>query len=574
MKKSLLAFAVCLISITVCSQTILFNDGFEPYAAFSQSGLTGAGYTVKSITGFQVYNSAHAHYSNRAAITQITSSKQRDTLTTPTVGPLSSTSVLSFYFRIANTGGLYPLRYALGANEKIDLIATSGVNSILLGTITAANQNSTDTFVKYRVSLGQYAGISGKLSIAAVGTSTSDFFLDVDSLLLIDTVAGTLPLSVTGNVSAVKCFGGNSGAITLTPAGGTGSYTYNWGSGVTTKDRTNLSAGSYTVTVTDGSGSVTASFNVGSATAILTSTSSTTSTGSNGTASVTASGGKPPYQYAWNTNPVQHSSTASGLNPGTYYVFVTDSNGCSKTDSVIVSAGAALSISGTVVNVLCHGLSNGSINVTASGGSGGYHYFWNNADTTEDRVSLTAGSYTVTVSDASAATATATFSISEPSAIQITTSATASSGNDGSATATVSGGNPPYVYVWDVVPAQDSSTIINLAPGVYHVQIMDNNNCVKMDSVTVGHTPNGIEETNSNGIRFQPNPVHDILSIVLPVTTSGTLSLIDAVGNIISEENFNETKVMKLDLKDMPAGWFMVRLRTTKGSDHIRVLKY
>ena len=61
-------------------------------------------------------------------------------------------------------------------------------------------------------------------------------------------------INVNGNQTNVTYFGGNNGSITLSVTGGSFPWSYSWSDGATTKNRTNLSAGTYTVTVTDGKG--------------------------------------------------------------------------------------------------------------------------------------------------------------------------------------------------------------------------------------------------------------------------------------------------------------------------------
>ncbi|MBL0052100.1 MAG: hypothetical protein IPP29_11620 [Bacteroidetes bacterium] len=65
-------------------------------------------------------------------------------------------------------------------------------------------------------------------------------------------------------------------------------------------------------------------------------------------------------------------------------------------------------------DVTTNGGSDGSIDVTATGGTTPYTYLWNDGDTNEDRTNLTAGTYTVTVTDANGCTEEATFTINEP----------------------------------------------------------------------------------------------------------------------------------------------------------------
>lgn len=154
-------------------------------------------------------------------------------------------------------------------------------------------------------------------------------------------------VSGTTNISNVTCNGGSNGSITLTPSGGTAPYTYNWGGGIITKDRSGIPAGQYSVTVTDANGCS------GVLTMIVTQPSALVATAvsqtnsclgaSNGTATVSATGGTGPYSYLWNTVPAQNTATATGLAPGDYVVTITDGNNCPKTQSFTIIENAAVS---------------------------------------------------------------------------------------------------------------------------------------------------------------------------------------------------------------------------------------
>ena len=130
----------------------------------------------------------------------------------------------------------------------------------------------------------------------------------------------------------ISCSGANDGKMRVYTAGGTPPYTYTWSNGDSTEEITNLSVGSYFVSVTDAEGCK-SSFK--SATVLnppastITNTSSTPDNGTNnGTASVFATGGVHPYTYSWDSNPPQDSAVATGLAAGIYTVTVMDYNGC------------------------------------------------------------------------------------------------------------------------------------------------------------------------------------------------------------------------------------------------------
>ncbi len=208
-----------------------------------------------------------------------------------------------------------------------------------------------------------------------------------------------------------------------------------------------------------------------------------------GSANANAINGTPEYRYYWSS--LNDSGvTVSGLDPGTYPVTVTDSNGCSAQGSVSIKEPDPLSIDsiGVVQPSSCQD-SNGSATVEAlSGGNGGLRYSWSNGDSGTTADSLPAGSYMVEVTDSNGCKATKNFSISNPAAPDVTLTAnseTCEGDCDGMATAVATGGTPPYSFNWD--NGKSGDTISGLCAGDHSVTVKDANNCVsKKVTVTVG----------------------------------------------------------------------------------------
>ncbi len=119
--------------------------------------------------------------------------------------------------------------------------------------------------------------------------------------------------------------------------------------------------------------------------------------GSDGSIAVTVNGGTPPFQYQWSddstTSSIQH------LVPGTYVLKILEpTTQCTLTDSFKITAPDSISVIADVVNDVCE-RPNGSINVTASGGTSPFDYQWSNKETGPQITGLSAGKYTVTVTD-------------------------------------------------------------------------------------------------------------------------------------------------------------------------------
>ena len=238
----------------------------------------------------------------------------------------------------------------------------------------------------------------------------------------------TVLAASAGSQTNVSCNGGSNGSATVSVTGGTTGYTYSWSpSGGTSATASGLSAGNYTVTVTDANScTATRSFAITQPTVLAASAGSRTNVscngGSNGTATVNVSGGTGTYTYSWSPSGGT-SATATGLIAGNYTVTVTDANSCTTTQSFTITEPSALSVTaGSQTNVSCNRGSNGSATVSVTGGTSGYTYLWSpSGGTSATATALSAGTYTCTVTDANGCTATQTFTITEPVSISAPT---------------------------------------------------------------------------------------------------------------------------------------------------------
>lgn len=305
--------------------------------------------------------------------------------------------------------------------------------------------------------------------------------------------------AATGTQTNVLCFGGSTGAASVTASGGTTAYTYDWTPGSPTGDGTasvtGLTAGTWSVTVTDANGCTAQHvFTITQPASALTATSSFTPVGcnggSNGTATATPSGGTSAYTYSWSPAGGS-SSTTTPLPAGCYTAVITDANGCTTTTSVCITQPAAISATNTSTNATC-GNTNGSASVSASGGAGGYTYLWSpSSQTTSTATNLVAGVYTCLITDANGCTNTQTVTVlnsgGPTAAMTATTNVTCSGGNNGSATVTPSGSSP-FTYAWSPTGGT-GQTGVNLSAGSYTVVVTDMNGCTNSATVAITAPP-------------------------------------------------------------------------------------
>ncbi|MHB8402504.1 MAG: choice-of-anchor L domain-containing protein [Bacteroidia bacterium] len=231
------------------------------------------------------------------------------------------------------------------------------------------------------------------------------------STVVINTVYPTL--QITESVTKSIC-GGPSGAIMVTGVTpNSPPYSYSWNTGQTTNPINNLMPGTYTVSITDNNGCTgSASVTVGITTffPISINTSPDYCNKSIGSATATPFA-NPPYQYHWNTIPVQTTQTASNLPAGNYTVQVTDAYGCKDSVQAMIGVLPSLTVQVSTTPTYCN-KNYGTATANAVGYQP-YQYTWTTipSEITQTATYLFAGNYTVYVTDAYGCAATATTSI-------------------------------------------------------------------------------------------------------------------------------------------------------------------
>ncbi len=360
------------------------------------------------------------------------------------------------------------------------------------GSVQAVTSGGTGSYT-YNWTPGNQSGAS--YSNLAVGSYTVNI-TDANGCTASSSVAVTaqpLPTALISGTTNVSCFGGNNGSAIVNASNGLSPYSYQW-IGTTDTDNTlnNVTAGTYSVVITDARGCTATASTIISQPAILQVSSSavaSTCGNSNGSIDLSVNGGVGPYNYNWTSLSGANSTHVGNLAAGSYQSIITDANGCTQNIVVPVAniAGPTATLSATQ-NVRCFGNSDGSVSVALTGGTGPYNYSWScSAQTTSSVTSVSAGSYTVTVTDANNCTSLVPFTITQPSALAASVSSTninCFNANNGSAMAMATGGTGPYQYSW-IQTGASTASVSNLAAGTYQAIVTDANGCTTSVSTTV-----------------------------------------------------------------------------------------
>lgn len=326
------------------------------------------------------------------------------------------------------------------------------------------------------------------------GTYVLEVFNQSNGCSMIDEVLVEAAPEVEASLSAqtdANCFGASDGSAEVTATGGNGQLDYLWSNGETAPAVTGLSAGVYSVTVSDASSNCedVVSVTISEPDQLLANAQATgeSDPGANdGSASAAPSGGTPDYTYLWSNG--ETSETITGLEPGSYTVTVTDANGCVTEQSVTVaSAGCAFSVQTDVTSTSCFGGTDGSASIVIAGGQEPFSYQWSSGGQDATEENLAAGDYTVTVSDASNCPAVLQISISQPEQIDISVGETqqilCNGDQTGALTASAGGGTGNLGYLWST--GDQGQEVTGLPAGTYSVIVTDENGCENEQSYTL-----------------------------------------------------------------------------------------
>jgi gliding motility-associated-like protein len=311
------------------------------------------------------------------------------------------------------------------------------------------------------------------------------------------------PITISGTVTNVNCFGGSTGSISTIVNGGNNPYTFTWknSSGVTIStggagfnNLNSVPAGTYTLTVlasaTQGC-TFSKSFTITQPIEALNASSVITHVNcfGFGTGSIDATvwGGTAPYAYSWDSG--DFTQDISSITSGSYNLTITDSKGCVKSLAHTVTQPTMLSASPmTSTDVLCFGDATGTATIAPMGGTAPYSYSWQNSTTlfsqnTPNITGMLSDVYQVQVTDAKGCTYVDNILIDTPTKMvgsTVGTNVKCYGGSDGAVDLTISGGVLPYDFEWTnstgaVVGAGEDLALIPAE--TYTVEISDDNNC-------------------------------------------------------------------------------------------------
>jgi hypothetical protein len=506
-----------------------------------------------------------------------------------------SVQFLSVSFLDANTGwaGSFNASSTDGGiykwNPNPPIIATASNTNVTCygGNNGSATVTPSGGTPPYTYSWAPSGGTGATATGLAAGTYTCTI---TGGSTTTQTITVTQPSALVASIPThtdILCYGGANGNATATATGGTGSAIYSWAPmGGSSATASGLTAGTYTVTITDANScATTAATTIAGPSSALTASAVPTANvlcygGTTGSATANSSGGTGSATYSWAPTG-GNSATATNLSAGTYTITVTDANSCITTATTTLTEPSALTASASSTGVLCNGGSTGSATVLSSGGNPMYMYQWSDpaSQTSATATGLTAGTYTVVTTDMNGCSTSSTSVISEPSGIITAMSSTdETAAGNGTATATVNGGTPGYTYSWSP-SVGTTSTVTGLVAGTYTVTITDANGCTDVQTVVVNSMLTGITAGDlQSSVKVYPNPSKGNFSLDINAVSNDqyTLKIMNALGQVVLNRSIvvaAGNNILPVSIESMEPGLYIVQIISNDAVVNIPVSK-
>ncbi len=294
------------------------------------------------------------------------------------------------------------------------------------------------------------------------------------------------PIQVTTQIIQPYCNGSSNGALYLDINGGEAPYVVKWNNGQLSVDLDSITEGIYYAEVLDAKGCVfkTPFYNVQAqnflSAAITEMTSPTCQGFMDGALTVSHSIDNPPHQYLWSNG--KTTKSIDNLRAGLYSVTIQDSTGCfTSIENISLEANIRITSSATRIRTpFCHEQNNGLIEISANGGQPPYNFIWNTGETSASISSLSAGTYTCTITDLEGCQNVFSTNLSQPEPLKTilvdAIQPRCHGEKNGSISTHTTGGTAPYTFLWNRHPVF-ADDIFGLEAGAYVLTVTDRNGC-------------------------------------------------------------------------------------------------
>ena len=401
----------------------------------------------------------------------------------------------------------------LTVNEPAVLTVTGAATDVATGqtgSVEITVQGGTSGYTFAWSGPQGYSSSSEDITGLTVGGEYCVTVSDANACTVTQCFTVASPLTLAVEEVQPSCAGESNGFINLNTSGGQGVVTYAWtyngaAFGQTTEDITGLAGGTYVVTATDAEGTTaTLTVELDEAEAALSVTPVVSQLSAEGQCDgainvSNVTGGFGGYTYLWNEG--QTTAELTALCAGTYSVTITDSEGCSTTETFVIQfieepLNATVAVS---ADVSCFGECDGTIQVTVATGvppfttevfdaDGALVGSVFGAELMQVIDNLCAQNYSVTITDGTGQQMTVTdVMIDEPEELLISSATvfpvTTAGGNEGAISITVTGGTQPYSFQWSNGSVE--MNITDLPVGSYTVTVTDVNGCAFSETYNV-----------------------------------------------------------------------------------------